>query len=198
MPQHSITRDGSRATPEPPGAGGHRRTKTERLVHELTKFSLMFLYLWLQFGLFVLHENIIRAQTGLDYQMQGFAIINALVLAKVMLIAEDLKLDQWLRGRPLVYAILGESFLFTIVLIAFHVLEKIVVGLVGGSSLAHSVPAIGGGGFAGVMIVGATFFVTLIPYFAFRDIGNVLGWAEMRALLFTGQPTAGVAGVASH
>jgi hypothetical protein len=197
MPQHSIIRDGSRTRPEPPDTGGHRRNMTEKLVHEITRFSWMFLYLWLQFGLFALHENIIRAETGLDYHMQGFAIVNALVLAKVMLIAEDLKLDQWLRGRPLAYAILGEAFLFAIVFIVFHVLEKIVVGLVSGSSLARSVPAIGGGGFAGVMIVGATFFVTLIPYFAFRDIGNVLGWAEMRALLFTRRPTAGVAGV-SH
>ena len=194
MPQNSILRDDARARTEPPDSGGRRHTMKEKLVHELTRFSAMFLYLWLQFGLFALHEDIIRAQTGLDYKAQGFAIINALVLAKVMLIAEDLKLDQWLRGRPIAYAMLGESFLFTVVFIIFHLLEKIVVGLVSGSSLAHSVPAIGGGGFSGVMIVGATLFVTLIPYFAFRDIGNVLGWAQMRALLFSGRPIAGVAG----
>ena len=89
------------------------------------RFGLMFVYLWVVFGLFVLHERIIRGQMGLGFQAQGFALINALVLAKVMLVAEDLRLDRGLRGQPLAYAAAGEAALFAIVFIVFHVLERL-------------------------------------------------------------------------
>ena len=58
--------------------------------------------------------------------MQGFALINAAVLAKV--IAEDLNLDRGLRGQPLAYAAAGEPALFAVVFIAFHILEKLPWG----------------------------------------------------------------------
>ena len=54
----------------------------------------MFLYLWVLFGLFVLNGTIILHQHGISFSSQGFAVISALVLAKVMLVAEDLKLGH--------------------------------------------------------------------------------------------------------
>ena len=160
-------------------------------MHEVVRFGLMFVYLWVVFGLFVLHERIIRGQMGLGFQAQGFALINALVLAKVMLVAEDLRLDRGLRGQPLAYAAAGEAALFAIVFIVFHVMERLAVGLWHGSTLADSVPAIGGGGFAGLISVAAIMFVMLIPYFAFRDLGRALGQEELRKLLFSSRNARG-------
>jgi hypothetical protein len=185
MPHNIAERAVPTDKPENPGAAGPRRTVKGRLAHETTRFFLMFVYLWVQFGLFALHESIILGKMGRAYHVQGFAVINALVLAKVMLVAEDLNLGGWMRRQPLVYAILGEAVLFAIVFLAFHILEKLVFGLLQGSSLAESIPMIGGGGFAGLLTVAASLFVALIPYFALRGIGRALGWGELRALLFT-------------
>jgi hypothetical protein len=179
------------ARPSADTTGSSRRSLKDRFVHEATRFGLMFVYLWLVFGLFVLFERIIRHQMGLGYHSQGFALINALVLAKVMLVAEDLEFDRGLRGLPLVCAALGEAVLFAIVFIAFHVLESLAMGLLHGSTLAGSVPALGGGGFAGLVTVAAILFVVLIPYFAFRDIGRALGPGELRRLLFSPPAIAG-------
>ncbi len=167
------------------------RSMKDRLLHEATRFGLMFVYLWLVFVLFVLFERIIRGQMGLGYQSQGFALINAFVLAKVMLVAEDLKLDRGTRAQPIAVAALAEAFLFAIVFIVFHVLESLVVGLLHGSTLAGSVPVFGGGGFAGLVTVAAIMFVVLIPYFAFRDIGRALGPGELDKLLFSRPASAG-------
>jgi hypothetical protein len=157
----------------------------DRLANEVTRFGLMFVYLWLVFGLFVLFERIVRGQMGLGYQSQGFALINALVLAKVMLIAEDLNLGRWMRRRPLAYAAMGEAALFATVFIAFHILERLIVGLLHGSTLVGSAPVFGQGGFVGLVTVAAIMFVVLIPYFAFRDIGRALGPGELSRLLFS-------------
>lgn len=179
------------AHPSAKASGSSSRSMKDRLLLEATRFGLMFVYLWLVFGLFVLFERIIRGQMGLGYQSQGFAVINALVLAKVMLVAEDLKLDRGTRAQPIAVAAPADALLFAIVFIGFHVLERLVVGLLHGSTLAASVPVFGGGGFAGLVTVAAIMFVVLIPYFAFRDIGRALGPGELRKLLFSQPAGAG-------
>ena len=98
------------------------RKMMERAVDEVKRFLVMFLYLWVLLGLFVLQQRILLHQEGMNFTMQGFALVNALVLAKVMLIAEDLKIGRCLRPRPLIYPILGDSIIFSVVFIIFHAL----------------------------------------------------------------------------
>lgn len=160
------------------------RTVKGRLGHELRRFALMFLYLWALFLLFILDEDIIYRQRGISFSAQGFAVFNALVLAKVMLVAEDLDLGRWLQRRPLIYPILHESLLLTAVFIVFHVVEHLVIGLVKGETFAASIPHIGGGGLAGLACVAAILFIALLPFFAFKHIGREVGESRMKQMLF--------------
>ena len=155
-----------------------------RIVNEMRRFAVMFFYLWILFGLFVLNERIILRQQAAGFFSQGFAIINALVLAKVMLVAEDLKLGHRLHNRPLIYPILHQSFAFNMLFIVFQVVEKVGVGFFTRETLANSVPAIGGGGLAGLVCVSLILFIALIPFFAFRNISRVLGADHLNAMLF--------------
>ena len=165
-------------------AHGRGHKVMERLGEEVKRFMVMFLYLWVLFGLFVLYQRILLRQEGLSFTAQGFALVNALVLAKVMLIAEDLRVGHWLRSRPLIYPILGESLIFTVVFICFHILEHVVIGLIKRESIAASIPAIGGGGLAGLVSVGLILFVSLIPFFGFRNLSRELGADRLKAMLF--------------
>lgn len=97
------------------------RRLRERIAEEMRRFLVLFLRLWLLFGLFVLNEWIIQKQHGIDFAAQGLAVFNALMLAKVMLVLEALNVGQWLDRRPLVYPILHDALLFTVLFIAFHV-----------------------------------------------------------------------------
>jgi hypothetical protein len=160
------------------------RRLTQRVADEARRFVVMFLYLWVLFGLFVLNETIILRQRGISFSLHGFAVLNALVLAKVMLVAEDLGLSRWLRDRPLIYPILFESFLLTVLFICFHFAERIVIGLIRGESLAASMPTIAGGGLAGLACVAAILFVSLIPFFAVRNLSRALGAGRLKAMLF--------------
>lgn len=152
-----------------------RPSLKQRAVQEGRRFLVMFLYLWALFALFALHERMIARELGASLPSQGFAFVNALVLAKVMLIAEDLNLGGWLQGRPLIWPILHESALFAFLFIAVHYLEGILVGVFHGESVLGSVPTLGGGGLAGLICVAAIMFVSLIPFFAFRDVNRALG-----------------------
>jgi fumarate reductase subunit C len=66
----------------------------ERVLREAKNFALIFFYLWVILGLFSLHKSLILGQ---DYLFsQGIALLNALVLAKIML-----TLEIFARGRNL-------------------------------------------------------------------------------------------------
>jgi len=149
------------------------------------EFLAMFIYLWLILALFAIHRSIILAEQHLNYGAQGFAIVNALILAKVMLIGEDLNLGNRFREKPLVHSILYKSLVFAVFFICFHIFEEVVVGVFRGKTVAQSLPTIGGGSLQGIVSVGAIVFVSLIPFFAFREIGRVIGKRELWSLLLS-------------
>ncbi len=80
--------------------------------------------------------------------------------------------------------ILLESLLLAVLFICFHVAERAVVGLLERETAAESVPAIGGGGLAGVVCVAVILFVALIPFFAFRNVSRELGPGQLHAMMF--------------
>jgi hypothetical protein len=163
----------------------HKPSLKEKAVFQLKEFFGMFLYLWVLFALFAIHHSIILVEKRINYQAQGFAIINALILAKLMLIGEDLHLGKRFEDKPLIYSILYKSLVFCVFFIGFHIIEEMAVGVIRGGTIGQSFPAIGGGSLQGIFSVGAIVFIALIPFFAFREIGRVIGKSELWSLLLT-------------
>jgi hypothetical protein len=153
-----------------------------RGIEELKRFIVIFIYLWAIFGLFVLNQAVILRQTS--YLSQGFALINAAILAKVMLIAEDLKLGTRFEHRPLIYSVIYKALVFSILFMLFHIGEEVLVGLWRGKAIAASVPRLGGGTLGGALCVWGILFVSLIPFFAFSEIGRVIGNRQLWDLMF--------------
>jgi hypothetical protein len=168
------------------------RKLKEKASHEFRKFMAIFLYLWVVFALLSIHESIIRAQHGLDYRAHSFAVINAFVLAKVLLVGDHFRLGTRFKDRPLVYSVLYKSFVFSALLVGFHIVERMFVGAVSGKTFAQSFSAIGGGSLRVILSMGALSFVMLIPFFAFRELGRVIGDEELRALFYGRRTKAGV------
>jgi len=161
----------------------HKPSLKERAAHQLREFFVIFIYLWALFGLLVINQSVVIARAAQDYQAHGFAIVNALILAKVLLIGEDLQLGSRFRDKPLIYSILYKCFTFSLFIIGFHILERVIVGVLSGRTIAQSFPNIGGGSVTGILSLGATLFVALIPFFAFREISRVIGRGALWSLL---------------
>ncbi len=153
-------------------------------IRELKSFLAIVLYLWVVFGLYVLNESIIMGKAHINFAFHGFAIINAIVLGKVLLIAEDMNFADRFKNTPLVYPIIYKAAAFSVLFVVFHIAENMLVGFFRGRSAIQSFPAIGGGTLQGFLCVVAIMFVSLIPFFAFMEIGRVIGEDRLWALLF--------------
>jgi GYF domain 2 len=154
-----------------------------RLLDELKSFLIMFSYLWLVFSVFLVHEWSVLASHQIGFRFYGFAVVNALILSKIMLIAEGMHFARHFEDKPLIYPIAYKSIAFTVLLMAAYIVEEIAVGLFHGKTVAESFPEIGGGGLAGVLTIGAIMGIALVPFFSFREIARVVGVAEFRTLM---------------
>ena len=71
----------------------------QAIYHQFTSFLGIAGYLFLLFGILALHESVVSAKNGIEYHFYGFAIINALVLGKVILVADDFHFAEWFKER---------------------------------------------------------------------------------------------------
>ena len=155
-----------------------------RALHEAREFFWIFVYLWLCFGLFVLYKSLILAEHDIDYTGYGVAFVKALVLGKVMLIAEGLNVADKHKDKPLIYPTLYKSFVFFAILVGFSILEHVVRGFFKHLTIAESLSELGAGSLPAILAGGLVMFVVLVPFFAFREIGRVLGENELYRLFF--------------
>jgi hypothetical protein len=163
--------------------GAHSNFKA-RAKDQIKSFAVMFLYLWIVFGLLAVHESMILSQHQLSFQAHGLAIVNALVFAKVMLVAEDLRLGHRLNDKPLIYSILYKSFLFGVTLICFHIVEHVLIGMWHGKAIAETVAEIGADRLGQIATGGTIATVALVPFFILKEISRVIGEETFWSLFF--------------
>ena len=162
-----------------------------RTLHEFARFATMFAYLWAMFGLFQIHQYVVLAQQHIPFTQFGVAFLNALVLAKVMLVADDLRLGEWRGRRPLIYPVLLRSALFAVVFIVFDIVEKTLIGVFHGKAVAESIETPGRDGILGVILVAIIIAVALVPFFAFVEVGRLMDPGELTRILLYPR-TAGI------
>ena len=167
----------------PVSAHGARSLKA-KAADEFRRFLVLFFYLWILFGVFVLNQGVVLREHGINFAMQGFAFFNALVFAKVMMLFEVFDPGRWLRKRPLIYPILYESLLLTVLFLIAHVLEKAIEGLFRGETLTESMPVLTGAGLPGFVSIAVILFVALIPFFGLRNLSLAMGEGRLYAMMF--------------
>ena len=160
-------------------------TLKQKAYHELKEFLGIALYLWVILALFQLYRSLLLREEHMSVVVhQGFAIINALALGKVILIAKALHLGEWIEDWPLIYPTLLKSALFTVVLACFKILEDAGLGMYRGKSFQESIADMGGGTLNGILCVSLIMFVTLIPFFGVTELQGVLGEGKLMRLFF--------------
>jgi hypothetical protein len=171
-----------------PAAGAPDKPSLKaRALDELRQYAIITLYLWLLFAVFSLYRRMILQEHGISAWQQGFAIVNALVFGKVILIAQALHLEAGLRKYPRIFIVLGNALIFTIVLILFHVLEDAIKAWFEGRPLATSIADFGGGTLSGFLTLGAIMFVALIPFFGMQEVARAIGGRALWDLFLTGR-----------
>jgi hypothetical protein len=161
---------------------------------QLKEFLVIALYLWVVFGLLVMFKSVVLAEHHIPFAYHGFALINALALAKVMLTAKDLHLGERFDEAPLIYPTLLKSALYTLVLACFKILEEAAVGLYHAKSFQQSISDLGGGTLSGILILTLLLFAMLVPFVGYGELQRVLGDGKLERIFFYPRPWESASG----
>lgn len=160
-----------------------KASKSERLKTELVKLFWTFLYLLVLFGSLVLFRAVLLEGEGqnLDWRY-GFAALNALIFAKVVLIGDWIGVGRRADGRPLLWSILLQAAAFGALFVLFHFLEEGIKGLFHGLPFGSGLRAFAAE-YRTALVSALLFAVALIPFFALRELSAALGPQRVRTLL---------------
>ncbi len=84
----------------------------QKAVRELKDFAVIALYLAFFFSVLVTYTMLLLKKYDLNYLDYTFAIINALVIAKVILIGEMVHFGKGAEARPLYQSVVYKAFIF--------------------------------------------------------------------------------------
>jgi len=147
----------------------------QKLLHEMKEYWLSVFYMAVVITVFVNYRRLILAHYQISYGEWGIGVIKALVLAKVVLVAEGLNLGRRFDHKPLVIPTLYKTLLFTVCVALFDAVESMVSSLFHGKVFGVAINDIVNGynyeWLAGVLVV----FFAFIPFFAVKELRKILG-----------------------
>jgi hypothetical protein len=161
-----------------------KRTWKDRIFHEFVEYWINVVYLTLVFAAFTQYRRLVLAAYDITYTNYWVAVIEALILAKVIMIGAVVRLGRGLEQKPLIYPTLYKTVVFTVFVIAFAVVEHAVKGLWNGKGLAGGVVELYRERLYETLAGALVIFVALIPFFGVKELGRVVGQEKIRALFF--------------
>jgi hypothetical protein len=161
-----------------------RASLKERAIEEFKLFWIIALYLWVFLGSFTVYRRLVVAETGTAYLHYGIALIEALVIAKVILIGGMFGFTRRFDNKPLIVPVLYKSILAAILVLLFGVVEHLVEGWFHRQGMVGGLREIASVGDYELCARVLMLLVAFVPFFAFGEIGRVLGPQKLATMFF--------------
>jgi hypothetical protein len=155
------------------------RNLKDRARHELRSYIVITAYIWTILSLLRLHETLLADSYHVGLQAHGFAIVTALILGKVVLIAEALRVGERTAERVPALAILIRSVLFALAILLFHATEHIVTELWDGAEMNSDLLMVDEAQARRSLIMAAIMTIALMPYFLIKEIERRTGEVDL-------------------
>lgn len=153
----------------------------EKAKHEFEQFMIIVLYLAFFFCAVATYSMLLLNQYHVAYYNYAFALINAFVIAKVILIGEYARLGKKLESKPLLLSAIYKAFLFSLLVFAFHLVEEVIKHLLHGEGMATVFRDMR---VDEVLARSVVIFCCFVPLFGFRELSRVMGEDEFQSLFF--------------
>lgn len=165
-------------TPERKAALKHKLWQETKIMLWLT------LYLFAFLAALAGYRAILLGEVGPGPWPLVHCAIEALVLAKVMLIGKALRLGERSFQQRMWLRTLSRAMAFTIFALIFSGLEELVMGMIRGKAAGDIWQELVQLGPKLVLARGLVLFIFFIPLFALWEIGRALGEGKLHAMFF--------------
>ena len=159
-------------------------TLKEKARHELIEYAINIAYLSLVFAAFTVYKRLVLATYDITYTNYWVALIEAVILGKVIMIGSIFRLGRGLEDKPLIFATVYKTVVFCLFCALFTVAEYTVVGLWRGGGPGSGLHELAAKGYHELLGNFLVVFVSLLPFFGFKELGRVFGHDRVREIFF--------------
>jgi hypothetical protein len=161
-----------------------KKSLKEKAKHEFVEYWINVAYLALVFASFTVYRRLMLAAHGITYTNYWVALIEALILGKVIMVGSVLRLGRGLEAMPLIVPTLYKTAVFAAFCWVFKVVEFGIKGLFTGQGFIGGLDALLARDSHELLANSLMVFVAFVPYFGVKELGRVLGEKTIRALFF--------------
>jgi hypothetical protein len=165
-------------------------TVRARVKREIREFAVLSAYLFVCFAALAYLKAAILQAHGIAFAPFGFAAIKALICAKFILVGRAVGYDDRFKMLPLIWPTLYKSLAFLLLLVVLSVIEEVVVGFIHHRSVLASIADFGGGTLDQLIATCVVVLLTLIPFFAFRALAEIVGQGNLVRVFLQTRRTA--------
>jgi hypothetical protein len=156
------------------------------LVHELFEYFFNFAFLTAFFVGFGWYRRLILAEYHIEYLRYWVPVIEAAILAKVIMIGDIMHIGRRFQNKPLAVITLYRTAVFGVFVVLFKFLEAIAVAMIHGKPAAEGIADIANKGMDEVLAYCVLVVVVFVPFFAMKEIERVFGAEKIRGMFFRG------------
>jgi len=156
----------------------------QKLVHEMLEYYFNFAFVAFFLIAFAWYRRLTLAAHGIEFTGYWAPLVEAAVLAKVIMIGDALRMARGFRNRPLIVPVVYRTVVFSLFVVLFSFAEHIVRALVHGKTVADGIAQITSRGPYELLAWCVLIIVALLPFFSMKEIERVYGVETIRRLFF--------------
>ena len=170
----------------------------QRISDELKEFAASAVYLYVCFTAIAYFKFAVLQAHDIPFAPFGFAAAKALICAKFMSLGHMLQLGDRNENQALIWPVLRKSYAYLLLLLVLNAAEEVIVGLLHARSIMELLAQVSGGTRDQLIARSIIAFLMLLPFFAMRELGDVVGGRTLVCLFFEPRHGSDDAAADSH
>lgn len=159
----------------------------QRITAEFVEYWIVVAFLAWFFAVFAWYRRFVLAEYHISYTHYWIGLFEALVLAKLILIGDAMRIGRRLEHKPLIVPTLWKAVVFSLWVAVFSLLEHTIEGLLRHQGLAGGFEELTSTGKYELLGRCLVMFSVFIPFFACKELERVLGKGQLLTLFFRGR-----------
>jgi hypothetical protein len=156
-------------------------TLKSRVVHEFKQLAILSAYLAVFFCVMATYSMLLMGKFGISYFVYGAAVINAILVAKVILVGEAVHVGRRFEEKALLISASWKAFVFGWLVFVLHLSEEVLKHLFHHQSVAAAFRDVR---LDDLLMRTIVIICAFVPLFLFRELRRVIGGENLRKVLF--------------